>query len=387
MSHEHPPMGFSTRAIHVGQEADPTTGATIPPVHFTTTYTQAGPGEHKGFEYSRSGNPTRNALERTLAALEGGETAAAFGSGLAATTCVLMSLAPGDGVVAGHDLYGGTFRLLDKVFRPWGLQVVFAKGPRPEDYEAAAALLDRPRLLWLETPTNPLLDCVDIAAVSAVGKARNMVVTVDNTFATPCLQQPLALGADLVVHSTTKYLGGHSDVVGGAVIAREARHMERIRFLQNATGGVPGPMDCYLVQRGLKTLAVRMERHCASARLVAEAMRALPGVKRVLYPGFADHPAHAIAAKQMKGFGGMVTMEVDGGFEATKRFCARLRVFACAESLGGVESLCCHPASMTHGSIPRDVREARGITDALVRLSVGLEEPEDLIADLRNALA
>jgi cystathionine beta-lyase/cystathionine gamma-synthase len=380
-------MGFSTRAIHVGQEADPSTGATIPPVHFTTTYTQAGPGGHKGFEYSRSGNPTRNALERTLAALEGGEAAAAFASGLAATTCVLMSLAPGDGVVAGHDLYGGTFRLLDRVFRPWGLQVAFAKGPRPEDYEAAASLLDRPRLLWLETPTNPLLDCVDIAAVSAAGKARGMAVAVDSTFATPYLQQPLALGADLVVHSTTKYLGGHSDVVGGAVIAREAHHLERIRFLQNATGGVPGPMDCYLVQRGLKTLAVRMERHCASARLVAEALRGMAGVKRVLYPGFADHPAHAIAAKQMKGFGGMVTVEIDGGFEATRRFCARLRVFSCAESLGGVESLCCHPASMTHGSIPRDVREARGITDALVRLSVGLEEPQDLIADLRSALA
>ena len=380
-------MKFATRAIHVGQEADPATGSTIPPIHLTTTYTQAAPGQHKGYEYSRTQNPTRRALEQCLASLEEGEECAAFASGLAATTAILQALKPGDGVVAGHDLYGGTFRLLEKVFLRWGLEVAFVADSSSEAHQKAIRSLARPRLLWLESPTNPLLDVVDISGLSQLAKSREIMVVVDNTFATPYLQKPLRLGADLVVHSTTKYLGGHSDVVGGAVVASKKHMLEEVRFLQNAAGAVPGPMDCYLVLRGLKTLAVRMDRHCANARHLADALRQMRGVTKVLYPGLPDHSGFELAQKQMSDYGGMVTIELEGGAERAHRFCSSLKVFSLAESLGGVESLCGHPATMTHASIPRPIREARGITDSLVRLSVGIEDIDDLLTDIRQALA
>jgi cystathionine gamma-lyase len=380
-------MRFATRAIHTGQEPEPVTGATIPPVFFTTTYTQAAPGQHKGYEYSRSQNPTRGALEQCLASLEEGEACAAFASGLAASATVLQALSPGDGVVAGHDLYGGTFRLLEKLFRRWGLEIIFAEASNTDAYERAMGSLAKPRLLWLETPTNPLLDVVDIAALAQLARRRNMTVVVDNTFATPYLQRPLLLGADLAVHSTTKYLGGHSDVVGGAVVARKREQLETIRFLQNAVGAVPGPMDCYLILRGIKTLAVRMDRHCLNARSIAEVLSQTPGVLHAFYPGLPEHPGHDLAKRQMSDFGGMITFEIDGDLQKTKRFCSRLKIFSLAESLGGVESLCCHPATMTHASIPLPIRQARGITDSLVRLSIGIEDPEDLVTDIQQALA
>jgi cystathionine beta-lyase/cystathionine gamma-synthase len=379
-------MKFETRAIHVGQDADPSTGATIPPLYISSTYTQASPGEHRGYEYARSNNPTRQGLEACLASLESGEACAAFASGLAACSAIVQSLRPGDGVVASHDLYGGTFRLLDKVFRPWGVEVAFPRTAAIESWEDAIRGLKRPKLMWIESPTNPLLDIVDLACASAVAKRFEMMVVVDNTFATPYLQRPLELGADLVVHSTTKYIGGHSDVISGAVIARTAAQLEPVRFLQNAQGGVPSPMDCYLVQRGVKTLAVRMERHCENARRLAEALGTMRGVGRVVYPGLPSHPGHAIAAHQMRDFGGMVSIELEGGLTAAKRFCSRVRVFSCAESLGGVESLCSHPAIMTHASVPEEIRRSRGITDGLIRLSVGLEHIDDLIADVRQAV-
>jgi cystathionine beta-lyase/cystathionine gamma-synthase len=379
-------MKFETRAIHVGQNADPSTGATIPPLYISSTYTQAAPGEHHGYEYARSNNPTREGLEACLASLEGGEACAAFASGLAACSGIVQSLRPGDGVVASHDLYGGTFRLLDKVFRPWGIEVAFPKTPAIESWEEAIRTLKRPKLMWIESPTNPLLDIVDIAGASVLAKRFEMLVTVDNTFATPYLQRPLELGADLIVHSTTKYIGGHSDVISGAVIARTSAQLEPIRFLQNAQGGVPSPLDCYLVQRGVKTLAVRMERHCENARRLSEAAGNMKGFRRVIYPGLPSHPGHAIAARQMCDFGGMVVVELEGGVAAAKRFCSRVRVFSCAESLGGVESLCSHPAIMTHASVPEEIRRSRGITDGLVRLSVGLEHIDDLIADVRQAV-
>lgn len=380
-------MRFATQAIHAGQDPDPATGATIPPVHFTTTYTQAAPGVHKGFEYSRSQNPTRAALETCLAALEGGEACAAFGSGLAASAVLFQSLRPGDGIVAGHDLYGGTYRLLDKVFKPWGLETVFAENGTLDAYAAAINTLKQPRLLWIESPTNPLLDVVDIAALAQLAKSKGMQTAVDNTFATPALQRPLALGADFAVHSTTKYLGGHSDVIGGAIIAAREQDMAPVRFLQNAAGAVPGPMDCYLLTRGIKTLQIRMERHCANASQLAPWLERQPQVRAVHYPGLGTHPGHGIAARQMTGFGGMIAVNLQGDHESTRRFCSSLKVFALAESLGGVESLCGHPASMTHASVPRAIREARGITDTLVRLSVGIEDLEDLKEDLQQALA
>lgn len=379
-------MRFGTRLIHEGQHPDPTTGSTVPPVYFTSTFTQAAPGEHKGYAYARSKNPTRTALEEALAAAEGAAACCAFGSGMAAESTLLLSLRPGDGIVAGHDLYGGTYRVMERVFRPWGLEFAYATGTTRGHYEAALATLTRPRMLWIETPTNPLLDITDIGELCSWARGHKLTTVVDNTFASPCLQQPLALGADFVVHSTTKYLGGHSDVVGGALMSRDAAAMEPVRFLQNAVGAVPGPMDSYLVHRGLKTLAVRMQRHCANAMRVAEWLTTRKGVTKVLYPGLPSHPGNAIARKQMCGFGGMISFQLDGNFESTKRFCSALKVFALAESLGGVESLCCHPATMTHASIPKDIREARGVGDTLVRLSVGIEDVEDLLEDLEQAL-
>lgn len=381
-------MKFSTRAIHQGQSPDPTTGAVIPPLYLSTTYQQESPGVHKGYEYSRSQNPTRESLEQGMASLEEGAAGAAFSSGLAATQALLQMLRPGDGVVAGHDLYGGTFRILNTVFKPWGLEIVRAESAEPDAYIHALSQLNKPRMVWIESPTNPLLDIVDLRAVSDAVKARDasVIVVVDNTFATPYLQQPLALGADYVMHSTTKYLGGHSDVIGGAVVSRTDELLEPIRYLQNAAGLIPGPLDCYLVQRGLKTLAVRMDRHCANAAQLAEALIGLEGLSRVIYPGLPDHPGHAIAARQMRAFGGMISLAFSAGFEAARSFCSKVRVFTLAESLGGVESLCSHPASMTHASVPADERRARGISDGFVRLSVGIEDADDLLADIRQAL-
>lgn len=377
---------FETRAIHAGQSPDPSTGATIPPLYISSTYTQSAPGENLGYDYARSNNPTRENLERVLASLEGGGDAAAFASGLAACSAVLDTVKPGEGVVAIDDLYGGTFRLLDRVFRPLGIEVVFAQAADPHAVEKAIDTLQRPRLLWLESPTNPLLQVVDIARLSQLAKSRGLLTVVDNTFSSPYLQRPLELGADLVVHSTTKYLGGHSDVIGGAVVARRTEQLERIRFLQNARGAVPGPLDSYLVQRGIKTLALRMERHSSSALRLALHLEQQPSVRRVYYPGLSSHPTHEIARSQMRSFGGMISIEIEGGLEAARRFCARLRVFSLAESLGGVESLCCHPATMTHASIPESIRAPRGITDGLIRLSVGLEHVDDLETDLSRAL-
>jgi cystathionine gamma-lyase len=378
------PTGFSTRAIHVGQDADPTTGATIVPIYATSTYTQAAPGEHKGYEYSRSSNPTRTALEKCLASLEGGERGLAFASGLAATTAVLLTLRPGDEVIASADLYGGTFRLLERVFKPWGLTARYTDDASPAGFESM--MTPKTKLVWIESPTNPLLQIIDIAALADVAHRHGAMLAVDNTFASPYLQQPLALGADLVVHSTTKYLGGHSDVVGGAVIGRNEL-VQPIAFYQNAAGGVPGPFDAYLTLRGMKTLALRMERHCANARHLADWLTTHPQVERVYYPGLSSHAGHEIAKKQMKDFGGMISIRVRGGGEGARRFFKNTKLFSLAESLGGVESLVCHPATMTHASIPAEIRIARGVDDALIRLSVGIEDIADLQADLKNALA
>lgn len=377
-------LGFATRAIHAGQDADPATGATVVPIYATSTYTQEAPGKHKGYEYSRSGNPTRAALETCLASLEGGDRGLAFASGLAATMAVVAQLKPGDEVVAAADLYGGTYRLLERLYRPWGLVTHYTEDASPEGF--TQFMNGKTRLVWVETPTNPLLQILDIAAIAEVTHRFGAVLAVDNTFASPYLQQPLRLGADLVVHSTTKYLGGHSDVVGGAVIGR-SELMQPIAFYQNAAGGVPGPFDAWLTLRGIKTLAVRMERHCANARRLAEWLAQHPAVRRVYYPGLAGHPGHEVARKQMRDFGGMMSVSLKGGKDAALRLLTRTKLFSLAESLGGVESLIGHPATMTHASIPPEIRQARGIDDGLVRLSVGIEEVEDLQEDLRRALA
>jgi cystathionine gamma-lyase len=377
-------LGFSTRAIHAGQDADPATGATVVPIYATSTYTQAAPGHHKGYEYSRSGNPTRTALETCLAALEDGERGLAFASGSAATAAVLSTLHPGDEVAAAADLYGGTFRLLERVFKPWGLVTRYTEDPSPESF--TRIITPKTKLVWVETPTNPLLQIIDIAAVAELSHRSGAVLAVDNTFASPYLQQPLKLGADLVVHSTTKYLGGHSDVVGGAVIGRREL-LQPIAFYQNAAGGTPGPFDVWLTLRGVKTLAVRMERHCGNARQLAEWLVGQPRVQKVYFPGLPNHPGHAVAKRQMRDFGGMLSISVKGGKEAALRLLTRTKLFSLAESLGGVESLIGHPATMTHASIPAEIRVARGIDDGLVRLSVGIEDVQDLRADLEQALA
>jgi cystathionine gamma-lyase len=376
--------GFATLAIHAGQEADPATGATVVPIYATSTYTQAAPGQHKGYEYSRSGNPTRTALETCLAALEGGERGLAFASGLAATTAVLSLLKPGDEVAAAADLYGGTFRLFERVFKPWGLITRYTEDASPAGFARIITLATR--LVWVETPTNPLLQIVDIAAIADLAHKAGAPLAVDNTFASPYLQQPLRLGADLVVHSTTKYLGGHSDVVGGAVVGHRDL-LQPIGFYQNAAGGVPGPFDAWLTLRGIKTLAVRMERHCANARRLAGWLAEQPSVRQVYYPGLPNHPGHELARRQMKDFGGMISVSLKGGKDAALRLLTRTKLFSLAESLGGVESLIGHPATMTHASIPPEIRQARGIDDGLVRLSVGIEDVADLQADLQNALA
>lgn len=377
--------GFATRAIHAGQDADPATGATVVPIYATSTYTQAAPGQHKGYEYSRSGNPTRAALETCLAALEGGERGLAFASGLAATTAVVQALLkPGDEVAAAADLYGGTFRLFERVFKPWGLVTRYTEDASPNGFRAI--ITPKTKLVWIETPTNPLLQIVDIAACAELAHQAGAVLAVDNTFASPYLQVPIKLGADIVVHSTTKYLGGHSDVIGGAVIGRRDL-LEPIAFFQNAAGAVPGPFDAWLTLRGLKTLAVRMERHCANAKRLASWLAAQPSVARVHYPGLAGHAGHELAKKQMRDYGGMISVVLKGGKDAALHLLTRTKLFSLAESLGGVESLIGHPATMTHASIPAAIRQARGIDDGLVRLSVGIEDGDDLQEDLRQALA
>ena len=375
--------GFATRAIHAGQEADPATGATIVPIYQTSTYTQSAIGEHKGFDYSRTINPTRLALERQLAALEEAEFCSAFGSGMAATSAVMNLLSAGDHVVVGDDLYGGTYRLFARVLTRYGLTFTFVD--LADAGATRAALRPETKLIWAETPTNPLLKLVDIAALAAL-KRPGQVLVVDNTFATPYLQSPLRLGADAVVYSTTKYIGGHSDAVGGAALTNDAGIAESIKFHQNAVGGVPGPMDAWLVMRGAKTLAVRMREHQRNAQAVAEFLASRDDVERVYYPGLPTDAGHALAKRQMRGFGGMVSFVPRGPAERAFAFAKATRLFSLAESLGGVESLICHPARMTHGSIPKEERERRGITDSLLRLSVGIEDAADLIGDLRQAL-
>jgi len=375
--------GFSTRAIHAGQTPDPTTGSVIVPIHATSTYAQDGVGGLRdGFEYSRTGNPTRTALETCLAALEGGRHGRAFASGMAATDAVLRATCrPGDHVVLPNDAYGGTFRLIDKVFRHWGLEHT----PVPlEDIDAVrAALRPTTRLVWCETPTNPLLNIADIAALAEVAHEGGARLVVDNTFASPYLQAPLSLGADLALHSTTKYLGGHSDVVGGAVVTDDGALDEQVGFLQNGAGAVPGPFDAWLTLRGVKTLSVRMERHCDNAERVVAALTAHPQVTGVRYPGLPEHPGHEVAAKQMRRFGGMVSFTVAGGVDAAFEVCKRTRLFVLAESLGGVESLIEHPGRMTHASTAGSQLE---VPADLVRLSVGIEDAEDLVTDLLDAL-
>ena len=371
---------LETLAIHGGQRRDPVHGAVMEPIVLASTFAQPAPGEPLRFDYSRSGNPTRAALEAALAALEGGTAAFAFASGCAAAATLLNTLRPGDRVLCGDDVYGGTFRLLDKVMKPLGIEPVFA------DLRASVPIDERTRMIWLETPTNPMLRLVDIEAVAALGRAHGIPVVVDNTFASPVLQQPLRLGATAVVHSTTKYINGHSDVVGGAIVTSDSGLGARLGFLQNAIGAVPSPMDSYLVLRGLKTLPLRMQRHGESAALLAGRLEQARGVRRVHYPGLPSHPQHALASRQMRGPGGMISLELEGGLDESRRFLQALRLFTLAESLGGVESLAEHPALMTHASIPAEVRRDLGIGDSLVRLSVGLEHVEDLWGDLQGAL-
>ena len=384
MSTETTP-GFATRAIHAGQPPDEATGAVVVPIYQTSTFAQAAVGKHRGYEYSRTGNPTRAALEQCIAALEGGKHGLAFGSGMAAEATIMQVLNPGDHTVAVDDLYGGTYRLFRRVLEPMGLSFSFVDGSDLKAVEKA--LTERTRLVWLESPTNPLLKLVDIQAVSALAHARQAVVVVDNTFMSPYFQRPLSLGADIVVHSATKYLGGHSDLIGGTLVVNREDLFEQLAFLQNAIGGIPGPMDAWLVLRGLKTLAIRMREHDRNARHVAAFLVEHKKVERVFYPGLPNHPQRELAARQMSGFGGMISFEVKGGLASAQRVVERTRLFTLAESLGGVESLIELPAAMTHASIPTETRRVHGVADGLVRISVGIEDVADLISDLDRALA
>ncbi|MBV2226681.1 MAG: cystathionine gamma-synthase [Sphingobacterium mizutaii] len=377
---------FATKAIHAGQEADPTTGAVMTPIYQTSTYQQKAPGDHKGYEYSRGTNPTRKALEDCIAALENGKFGLAFSSGMAATDCVLRLLQPGDEVVTGDDLYGGSYRIFTKVYEPLGITFKFVN---TSDVKAVEdAISDKTKLIWVETPTNPTLKLADIEAIGKIAKAKKILYAVDNTFASPYLQNPLDLGADIVMHSVTKYLGGHSDVVMGALVMNDEDLYKKLWFFYNACGGTPGPQDAFLVLRGIKTLHLRMKAHCENGRKVAEYLKNHPKVEKIYWPGFEDHPGHDVAKKQMKDFGGMVSIVIKGADLAeTFRVASGFKVFTLAESLGGVESLINHPATMTHGSIPKETREKVGVVDNLLRLSVGVEDAEDLIADLEQALS
>lgn len=381
---------FATRAIHAGQTPDPATGAIITPIYQTSTYVQSGPGEFKGeYDYSRAANPTRDALQDNLAALEGARHGLMYASGVAATGAVLHLLEAGDEVLLCDDVYGGTNRLFHRVFAQLGIRTVLVDMTDPD--AVRGAMTDRTRLVWIETPTNPTLKVIDIAEIAGIARerrdGRGAMVTVDNTFATPYLQNPLSLGADIVCHSTTKYIGGHSDAIGGALVTNDDGIHERLKFIQLSEGAVPGILECFLFLRSTKTLHVRLDRHCANAERIARHLDAHPAVERVVYPGLESHPQHAIAKKQMRGFGGMITVHLAGGLEAAKRMLGRVELFALAESLGGVESLIEHPAIMTHASVPPEQREKLGITDGLVRLSIGIEDADDLIAELDAALA
>jgi cystathionine beta-lyase/cystathionine gamma-synthase len=378
-------MKAATKFIHAGAHPDPSTGAIMTPVYQTSTYVQESPGVNKGFEYARSQNPTRKALEEALALIENGKFGLAFSSGVAATDAVIKLLAPGDEVICANDMYGGTYRLFTKVFERFG--IVFKYVDTTNAKNVADAVTDKTKLVWLETPTNPLMNVTDIAAVAAITKAKNILLAVDNTFASPALQNPLDIGADIVMHSVTKYLGGHSDVIQGALIMNDADLRERLYFIQKSCGAVPGPMDCFLVLRGIKTLGVRMKAHCENGAKIAHWLRNHPKVGKVYWPGFEDHPGYAVAKKQMKGFGGMISFELkNDSVEEAKRVLSSTHLFSLAESLGGVESLINHPASMTHASIPRDERIKNGLSDSLIRLSVGIEDADDLIEDLAKAI-
>jgi cystathionine gamma-lyase len=378
---------FGTRAIHAGQVPDPTTGAVMTPIYATSTYAQSSPGVHKGFEYARTQNPTRMAFERCLADLEGGRRGFAFASGLAASATLLDVLPAGSHIVALDDLYGGTYRLFEQVRRQSaGLEVTFTD--MSDRARVEAAIRPNTRMIWVESPSNPLLKLSDLAMVADLARTRGMLAVADNTFATPWVQRPLEAGFDVVLHSVTKYLNGHSDMVGGALVVGESRELaDKLAFLQNAVGGVLGPFDSFLALRGLKTLHLRMARHCENAFAIARWLVAHPKIANVHYPGLTDHPQHALARRQMNGFGGMVTLVLKGGLDDARRLLERCRVFVCAESLGGVESLAEHPAIMTHASLPAEIRASLGISDSLVRLSVGVEDVDDLIADLDQALA
>lgn len=377
-------QGFGTRAIHAGQEPDPLTGAVMTPIYQTSTYAQESPGRHRGYEYSRTDNPTRTAYQACVAALEEARFGLAFSSGLAATDAILHTLKAGDHVVASDDLYGGTFRIFDKVYRPLGLDFTFVD---MSDLNATqAAYRPNTRLVWMESPSNPLLKVLDLAPLTRMARERGAVSVVDNTFMSPYFQKPLCLGADIAVHSVTKYMNGHSDVVGGALATSDEALYQQLKFVQNAAGGVPSPMDCFLVMRGLKTLHVRMERHAHNAMEVARHLEQHPKIERVVYPGLESHPQHELAKRQMSGFGGMITFFLRGGLPQARAFLENLQLFALAESLGGVESLIEHPAIMTHASIPPEIRQKLGISDNLIRASVGIEDVSDLKADLDQAL-
>jgi cystathionine beta-lyase len=379
-------MKFGTKAIHAGQHPDPTTGAIMTPIYQTSTYVQESPGKHKGYEYSRTQNPTRKALEDNLAGIENGKFGLAFSSGLASMDTLLKLFKPGDEIISSNDLYGGSYRLFTKVFQPLGIKFHFVDC---SDQEAIKSKINaNTKMIWVETPTNPMMNVIDIKAVAEVSRSNKILLAVDNTFASPYIQNPLDLGADLVMHSITKYLAGHSDVIMGAIITSDEKLANDLAFLQNSCGAVPGPQDCFLVLRGIKTLHLRMERHCQNALEVAKFLQSHPKVGKVYYPGLEDHPGHETAKKQMKGFGGMLSFNTKGNrFEDAEKVISSTKIFSLAESLGGVESLCGHPASMTHAAIPKEEREKTGVVDSLIRLSVGVEDIEDLIADLDQALA
>jgi cystathionine beta-lyase/cystathionine gamma-synthase len=378
-------MKLATRFIHAGAHPDPSTGAIMTPIYQTSTYVQEAPGVNKGFEYARSQNPTRFALEEAVAEIENGKYGLVFGSGVAATDSVMKLLQPGDEVIAANDMYGGTYRLFTKIYEKFGIKFHYVNMQEAENIRPF--INDKTQLIWVETPTNPLMNITDIAAVAAISKAHNLVLCVDNTFASPYLQNPLDLGADIVMHSATKYLGGHSDVIQGCLVVNDKDLRDQLYFIQKSCGAVPGPMDCFLVLRGIKTLHVRMERHCENGERIAHWLRNHPKVAKVYWPGFTDHPNHAIAKAQMRGYGGMISFELkDDRDEETKRVLSSTHLFSLAESLGGVESLINHPASMTHASIPREERIKNGLSDALIRLSVGIEDAEDLIDDLAKAI-
>ncbi len=378
-------MKFNTKTIHGGQQHDPAYGAVMPPIYQTSTYAQTTPGGHKGFEYSRTHNPTRKALEDSFASIENGKFGLAFGSGLAAIDAVVKLLKPGDEVISTNDLYGGTYRLFTKIFEGFGIKFHFIGMQNADKIEEY--INDNTKLIWVETPTNPMMNIIDVKAVAKVSKKHNVLLAVDNTFATPYLQRPLDLGADIVMHSATKYLGGHSDVVMGALIVKDEKLAERLYFIQNASGAVCGPQDSFLVLRGIKTLHIRMQRHCENGETIAKYLKNHPKIEKVYWPGFEDHPNHNIAKEQMDGFGGMISFVTKGNdYDKAIQIVENLKFFTLAESLGGVESLAGHPASMTHASIPKEEREKTGVVDSLIRLSVGIEDVEDLIEDLKQAI-